>query len=77
MLHISPAVFGAGGVVGGAERYAYELARHMADRVPTTLVAFGPERDVKMEGKLTVEVVPADGVTLDASFKLRFASITK
>src|SRR5688500_5377834 len=30
VVHIVPALFGAQGVVGGAERYAFELARHMA-----------------------------------------------
>jgi len=41
VVHIVPAPFGPHGVVGGAERYALELARQMADRVPTTLVTFG------------------------------------
>ena len=42
VLHVVPALFGADdGIVGGAERYALELARHMADEVPTRLVAFG------------------------------------
>ena len=43
VVHIVPAPFGPHGVVGGAERYALELARQMADRVPTTLVTFGEE----------------------------------
>lgn len=43
VLHIVPATFGANGVLGGAERYALELARHMANEVPTTLVAFGDQ----------------------------------
>jgi glycosyltransferase involved in cell wall biosynthesis len=60
VLHICPAVFGKDGVVGGAERYALELARHMAEKVSTTLVAFGPERRTKTDGKLTIEEVPAD-----------------
>jgi glycosyltransferase involved in cell wall biosynthesis len=42
VLHIVPAMFGPDdGVVGGAERYALELARNMASRVPTRLVTFG------------------------------------
>ena len=41
VVHVVPALFGEGGIVGGAERYAFELARHMADVVPTTLVTFG------------------------------------
>ena len=41
VLHIVPALFGADdGIVGGAERYTLELARFMAEEVPTTLVTF-------------------------------------
>src|SRR5437763_13016190 len=41
VVHLSPALFGEGGVFGGAERYSLELARHMARVTPTTLVTFG------------------------------------
>lgn len=41
VTHIVPALFGTDGVVGGAERYAFELARHMAQTTPTRLVTFG------------------------------------
>ncbi len=41
VTHLTPALFGRGGVYGGGERYAFELARHMARVVPTTLVSFG------------------------------------
>jgi len=34
-------MFGHNGVFGGAERYTFELARHMASVTPTTLVSFG------------------------------------
>lgn len=44
VLHIVPALFGDGGVYGGAERYSLELARHMARVIPTTLVSFGDRR---------------------------------
>ena len=40
VVHLVPALFGEGGVFGGAERYAYELARHMADQTQTRLVTF-------------------------------------
>src|SRR5271169_3892949 len=40
VLHIAPAIFGEDGVVGGAERYALELAKHMAAEVPTLFAAF-------------------------------------
>lgn len=41
---ISPVLFGARGMWGGGERYALELARALARRVPTRLVTFGPRR---------------------------------
>ena len=58
VLHVVPALFGFdGGVIGGAERYALELARHMADKVPTTLVSFGDEERHETLGELTVRVI--------------------
>ncbi len=41
VVHIVPALFGWENVFGGAERFALELARAMARRVPTTLISFG------------------------------------
>ena len=51
VAHVVPALFDFnGGIIGGAERYALELARHMADEVPTTLVTFGQaERDESVD----------------------------
>ena len=43
VIHVVPALFGPDGIVGGAERYAFELARHMAAKVPTMLVTFGDQ----------------------------------
>jgi glycosyltransferase involved in cell wall biosynthesis len=40
------------GVVGGAERYALELARYMAEVEPTTLAAFGDRRAERQIGQL-------------------------
>ena len=57
VLHVVPALFGASGIVGGAERYAFELARHMADRVPTRLVSFGSQEMTTREGNLDVRVM--------------------
>jgi glycosyltransferase involved in cell wall biosynthesis len=57
VLHLVPALFGEDGVYGGAERYAWELARHMAERVPTRLVSFGPRRRQLTEGRLKVSVL--------------------
>ena len=57
MLHVVPALFGPSGLVGGAERYALELARHMADRVPTRLISFGSEPSTLKEGNLEVRVI--------------------
>ena len=41
VVHLVPALFGSEGMFGGAERYDFELARHMARTTPTTLVSFG------------------------------------
>jgi glycosyltransferase involved in cell wall biosynthesis len=57
ILHVVPALFGAGGIVGGAERYALELARHMAEVAPTTLVSFGDEERCEKVGRLDVRVL--------------------
>lgn len=57
VTHISPALFGRNGVFGGGERYAFELARHMARRVPTSLVAFGDRSErFTTSGGLRVQV---------------------
>ena len=57
VLHIVPALFDEkDGIVGGAERYAWELARHMAREVPTTLLSFGSADRSFTEGSLRVRV---------------------
>jgi len=58
VVHITPALFGEAGVFGGAERYTFELARHMALVCPTTLVCFGdtPRELTTIEG-LRVKVL--------------------
>ena len=57
VLHLVPAIFGPAGIVGGAERYAYELARHMAREVPTRLVAFGDDTSAMTVDGLEVHVI--------------------
>lgn len=57
ILHVVPAPFGNAGVVGGAERYALELARHMAEEVPTKLVTFGDRAWDQQIGSLQVRVL--------------------
>jgi glycosyltransferase involved in cell wall biosynthesis len=57
VCHVVPALFGADGVVGGAERYALELARHMAEHVPTRLVTFGPVAREEVVGRLQIRVI--------------------
>jgi glycosyltransferase involved in cell wall biosynthesis len=57
VVHVVPALFGVEGSFGGAERYALELSRAMAQRVPTTLVTFGPKPARKQIGDLTVQVL--------------------
>ena len=55
VLHVSPAPFGPGGVVGGGERYPLELARAMADLVDTRLATFGRPRTERI-GRLDLRV---------------------
>ena len=43
--------------MGGAERYALELARHMADVTPTALVTFGDADRTELLGRLRVHVI--------------------
>ena len=58
VLHIVPALFGSDdGIVGGAERYALELARHMADETPTTLLTFGDRERNETLGQLRIRVI--------------------
>jgi len=58
VLHLVPALFDAkDGIVGGAERYAFELARHMAREVPTRLVTFGSESRSESIDSLEVQVL--------------------
>src|SRR5262245_1018897 len=58
VMHIVPALFRSeDGVIGGAERYAFELARYMADVVSTTLVSFGENPEEQAIGRLRVRVL--------------------
>jgi glycosyltransferase involved in cell wall biosynthesis len=58
VLHVVPALFDpADGILGGAERYALELARYMSHRVPTTLVSFGPVDRDESVGGLRIRVI--------------------
>ena len=58
VLHLVPALFDArDGVIGGAERYVLELARHMAAVVPTRLVTFGQRERQERIGSLQLRVI--------------------
>ncbi len=57
VTHIIPAPFGGRGITGGAERYAYELARNMAALVPTKLVTFGPDDIQERREGLDIHVI--------------------
>jgi glycosyltransferase involved in cell wall biosynthesis len=59
IVHISPAMFGTGGVWGGGERFAVELARAHAAQRPTRLVVFGRRtRRLRLDG-LSIHVLGA------------------
>lgn len=57
VVHLVPALFGRDGAVGGGERYALELARHMAEVVPTTLLSFGKRDTDERAGALKIRVL--------------------
>jgi len=57
VVHVVPAQFGDHGVIGGAERYALELARHMAEITATRLVTFGKHDSTTVDGRLEVHVI--------------------
>lgn len=57
VLHIVPALFGSEGVFGGAERYAFELARYMSELTPTRLLSFGEKDKAERVGKLDIRVL--------------------
>lgn len=60
VLHVVPALFRAdGGVLGGAERYARELARYMAREVPTELLTFGSRAGRERVDDLDITVLGA------------------
>jgi glycosyltransferase involved in cell wall biosynthesis len=60
VVHIVPAPFDPeDGIIGGAERYSFELARHMAARVPTTLVTFGNRARATSVGQLQIKILRA------------------
>lgn len=42
IVHVAPTPFGAGGLLGGGERYPVELARALAPHADVELVTFGP-----------------------------------
>jgi glycosyltransferase involved in cell wall biosynthesis len=58
VAHLVPARFDAhDGILGGAERYSFELARHMSQRVSTRLVTFGSRPHRERVGELEVVVL--------------------
>ncbi|NCO37809.1 MAG: hypothetical protein COZ06_00240 [Armatimonadetes bacterium CG_4_10_14_3_um_filter_66_18] len=52
---LTPGVFRSGLVVGGGERYAFELARALSKRLDTRLIVAGSRRQRLRVGQLTVE----------------------
>ena len=58
VLHLVPSLFTRSGeIAGGAERYAFELARHMAAQAPTRLVSFGEQDCHETIGGLSVRII--------------------
>ncbi|HWC38301.1 MAG TPA: glycosyltransferase family 4 protein [Acidimicrobiales bacterium] len=57
VVHVSPTVFGAGGVFGGGERYPLELASALSRHVECRLVTFGPPSSTNHSGAVPVRVL--------------------
>ena len=58
VIHVVPALFDSkDGILGGAERYVMELARHMASETQTTLVTFGEREREETLGPLKIRVI--------------------
>lgn len=57
VVHLVPAPFGDRGIFGGAERYALELSRHMAEITPTRLVTFADVAARQSAGRLDIRVL--------------------
>ena len=60
IAHVVPAMFGDDGVLGGAERYAFELAKAMAEYADVTLLAFGNSARSENHGSLKISVIKND-----------------
>lgn len=58
VIHTSPTYFSERSLVGGGERYSIELARAMAEHVPTTLVSFAEHNQTLQHGPLQVRLLP-------------------
>ncbi len=54
ILHLSPSHFSSDSVLGGAERYAYELARAMSVRAEVRFLTFGPKTGFEEDGNLKI-----------------------
>jgi len=58
------------GIVGGAERYALELARNMSVRTPTRLITFGPADESRNDGDLRVDIIGGARAVRDDSYDM-------
>ncbi len=59
VLHVSPTWFGEGSVIGGGERFAFQLARAMASQEEVVFLTFAADARVDRDGPLTVVRLPA------------------
>jgi glycosyltransferase involved in cell wall biosynthesis len=58
VIYLSPSYFDETSVIGGAERYAMELASKVAKVADTTLISFSDKRQSSQKGQLKVELYP-------------------
>ncbi len=56
VVHVAPTYLGRDSLIGGGERYATELAKAMAQQVPTRLISFGEKTRREQWGNLEAHI---------------------
>ncbi len=74
VLHISPTYFSPKSVVGGGERYAFELAKAMSRSADVTFLSFSPRPQAYLQDALKVLLIPR-WASLDFVRQIRRAEV--
>lgn len=74
ILHLSPTYFDPASVIGGAERYAYELAKAMSRHEEVHFVSFGAQKSRSTDGNLIFQRLVLPGL-LGLSSEILWADV--